>query len=184
MTTTVQDLIGSHGRVHKNELLWKLAKDMTEEAFCEFFPCPALVGSALFQGKMTIQRGDMEMTQLFRPEMNKETLSLHMLEWAVFPFIRTVRSVSPPGVLSIGRQGDNDIVMDDQTISGYHAKIIKRVDGFFLRDNDSTNGTLLNGKKMGQEPEKINANDKVTFGRYEFTVLTRKTLYAKLRNEG
>lgn len=184
MTTTIQDLLNAQGRVGNNALLLKLANDMTEEAFCEFFPCPALVGSSLFQGKMTQQRGDMEMTQLFRAEMGKETLSLHALERALFPFIRAARSVSPQGVLAIGRSDDNDIVMDDQTISSHHARLIKRVDGFFLRDNDSTNGTLLNGKKLGQEPEKVNANDRVTFGRYEFTVLTRKTLYAKLRSGG
>jgi pSer/pThr/pTyr-binding forkhead associated (FHA) protein len=46
--------------------------------------------------------------------------------------------------LTIGRNVDNTIVMDDPLVSGYHARIDKRGVDYILTDLQSTNGTFLN----------------------------------------
>ena len=39
---------------------------------------------------------------------------------------------------------DNDVVLDDDTVSRYHCKIIQDDTGYVLVDNHSTNGTFIN----------------------------------------
>ncbi len=52
-------------------------------------------------------------------------------------------------VIRIGRQPDNDIVIDDVSVSRYHAEIQSRPTGqFLLRDLTSRNGTWVNGKTV------------------------------------
>jgi transcriptional regulator with PAS, ATPase and Fis domain len=48
----------------------------------------------------------------------------------------------------IGRNPDASICIDNKNISGLHASIVKKEDKVNLIDLDSTNGTLLNGKKI------------------------------------
>lgn len=50
--------------------------------------------------------------------------------------------------MSIGRRSHNDIKLESLAVSGEHA-ILERVGpNFFIQDCDSTNGTLVNGKKV------------------------------------
>ena len=51
---------------------------------------------------------------------------------------------------SIGRAGDNTIVIDDPAASGHHCVIVRKEGTYTLRDLDSTNGTLLNGAPVGE----------------------------------
>lgn len=50
--------------------------------------------------------------------------------------------------LTVGRKSDNDIVIDNQAVSGHHCKIFSSGDTYFVEDLNSTNGTLVNGKKI------------------------------------
>ncbi|WP_431956518.1 BTAD domain-containing putative transcriptional regulator [Nocardia lijiangensis] len=50
----------------------------------------------------------------------------------------------PPAGLRIGREPDNDIVLDDARVSRKHARILHRDDGIFIRDRDSANGVYVN----------------------------------------
>ena len=50
--------------------------------------------------------------------------------------------------IPIGRQWDNSIVLDDRNVSGYHAKLDRIGSDWILTDLQSTNGTLVNGKKI------------------------------------
>ncbi|MBU2573214.1 MAG: FHA domain-containing protein [Elusimicrobia bacterium] len=51
-------------------------------------------------------------------------------------------------VLNVGRKPDNDIVLDNQAVSGRHCKIYQAGDTYFVEDLNSTNGTFVNGKKV------------------------------------
>jgi DNA-binding NtrC family response regulator len=44
----------------------------------------------------------------------------------------------------IGSMEDNDVVLSDDTVSRYHARIIQEDSGYVLIDNRSTNGTFIN----------------------------------------
>ena len=51
-------------------------------------------------------------------------------------------------VVSIGREEDNDIWLDDETSSRYHAELSWQNGQVVLIDRDSLNGVLLNGRRM------------------------------------
>lgn len=48
----------------------------------------------------------------------------------------------------IGRSPDNEIRIDDQGISGFHAEIQVAAIGVHLKDNGSTNGVFVNGERF------------------------------------
>ncbi|MEQ8455671.1 MAG: sigma 54-interacting transcriptional regulator [Sandaracinaceae bacterium] len=47
-------------------------------------------------------------------------------------------------VVSIGAMEDNDLVIDDETVSRNHCKIIREGDQYIIQDGGSTNGTFVN----------------------------------------
>ena len=51
-------------------------------------------------------------------------------------------------VLSIGRDPSNDLVLSDAMVSRRHAIMESRGDDFVIRDNNSSNGTMVNGDKV------------------------------------
>ena len=54
-------------------------------------------------------------------------------------------------VISIGRDPSNDLVLSDSMVSRRHAILEQREDIYVLRDNNSANGTLVNGDKVDAE---------------------------------
>lgn len=54
-------------------------------------------------------------------------------------------------VISIGRDPSNDLVLSDSMVSRRHAILEQRDDIYVLRDNNSSNGTLVNGDKVDAE---------------------------------
>ncbi len=70
------------------------------------------------------------------------------------------------GVMTVGRSENSTVKFEPLTekiVSKQHAAIEARPDGFYLIDNQSTNGTLLNGQLI--ENVKINSGDTIQFGR-------------------
>ena len=67
---------------------------------------------------------------------------------------------------TIGRHPDNTIVLDDETVSVFHAEIVLQNGLWFLRDLESTNGTRLNGRKISAA--ELHNTDKVSFGGVHF----------------
>lgn len=51
-------------------------------------------------------------------------------------------------VISIGREEDNDIWLDDETSSRYHAELVWDSGQVYITDCDSLNGVLLNGRRI------------------------------------
>lgn len=67
-------------------------------------------------------------------------------------------------VTTVGRAGDNALVLDDDFISGHHA-VIRRHDGaWWVADAGSTNGTWANEHKV-DGPIVIKPGDTLRFGR-------------------
>ncbi|CAM2008400.1 FHA domain-containing protein [Acanthopleuribacter pedis] len=69
-------------------------------------------------------------------------------------------------VTTIGRSRSNDIVINDTSVSRLHVRIENRNGQFFILDNNSSNGTFLNKKKIGEAP--IRAGDQLVTGRISF----------------
>ena len=66
----------------------------------------------------------------------------------------------------IGRSPANDITVKDQAVSAFHAIISVKSAQFFLRDLDSTNGTIVNGSKIKEHT--LQQDDIVQFGQSKF----------------
>ena len=69
------------------------------------------------------------------------------------------------GFLTVGRSETCSIRFDpmsERIASKQHAFIEAKADGFYIRDNQSTNGTLVNGQKIDQI--KLNSGDEIQFG--------------------
>jgi pSer/pThr/pTyr-binding forkhead associated (FHA) protein len=54
-------------------------------------------------------------------------------------------------IATIGRNPTNDVTLDDDTVSGSHATLSRRTNGWFLLDHDSTNGTYVDGERIRGE---------------------------------
>jgi hypothetical protein len=65
--------------------------------------------------------------------------------------------------ITIGRREDNDIRLDDGAASGHHAAVITVLSDSFLQDLNSTNGTLINGKRI--QKHALRTGDVIAIGR-------------------
>lgn len=67
--------------------------------------------------------------------------------------------------ITIGRDTDNSVVIDNKLASRHHALIQKIKEDYFLKDENSTNGTFLNDRKIpAGKYVKLSRGDKITIG--------------------
>jgi pSer/pThr/pTyr-binding forkhead associated (FHA) protein len=73
------------------------------------------------------------------------------------------------GVIGLGRHPENDIVLDDRTLSRFHAKIMRQGGGDAARwvvvDLGAQNGVHLNGERISNEVQ-LQPGDRIELGRY------------------
>jgi len=67
-------------------------------------------------------------------------------------------------ITTIGRKPDNDIHIDNLAVSGTHAKILTILNDSFIEDLDSTNGTLINGKRIAKHA--LRNGEKIIIGKH------------------
>ena len=65
--------------------------------------------------------------------------------------------------LVIGRRGECEIVMQDDAVSGRHARISWDTDSWQVEDLSSTNGTFVNGKRVTR-PTRLKSGDALRVG--------------------
>jgi pSer/pThr/pTyr-binding forkhead associated (FHA) protein len=73
-------------------------------------------------------------------------------------------------VVRAGRQPDNDVFLDDVTVSRRHAEFHREDGGFGLRDVGSLNGTYVNGKQV--DDVELVHGDEVQIGKFKLVFLT------------
>lgn len=66
---------------------------------------------------------------------------------------------------TIGRDLDNDIVINDAEVSRHHAIISLQMEAFVIEDKGSTNGTSVNGHRI-TTPYTLHSGDVITFGEH------------------
>jgi pSer/pThr/pTyr-binding forkhead associated (FHA) protein len=54
-------------------------------------------------------------------------------------------------VTRLGRGDGNTLILDDEFVSAHHALLVHRDGGWWVRDDGSTNGTLVNGERIDGE---------------------------------
>jgi hypothetical protein len=73
------------------------------------------------------------------------------------------RLVVGPGGATIGRSRQCDIVIDDPNVSREHAEVRPRGGAWVIVDRGSTNGSLLNGRRI-DHPEVVQPGDEIEIG--------------------
>src|SRR6266849_1101700 len=76
--------------------------------------------------------------------------------------------------ISIGSDDINDIVIGSPTVSRRHAKLVRRQGHYELTDLDSTNGTLINSRRIST-PTLVELGDEVRFGSVRFVIANLST---------
>lgn len=67
--------------------------------------------------------------------------------------------------LTIGRRPNCDIRLENLAISGEHAAVVEQDGVFYIEDNDSTNGTLVNGQTITRH--QLQDGDRIGLGRHQ-----------------
>jgi len=79
--------------------------------------------------------------------------------------------IMPGAVKTIGRAIGADFIVDAALVSRVHCRLTALADGQLeLRDLESTNGTYVNGVRVGQ-PLRLVSGDRVQVGRVELVAL-------------
>ncbi|MDX1663667.1 MAG: FHA domain-containing protein [Candidatus Promineifilaceae bacterium] len=66
--------------------------------------------------------------------------------------------------MTLGRDPMADIVIADPEVSRQHVRFKRVEEGYVVQDLGSTNGTFLNGQRLGGEPVPVEPGDVVTMG--------------------
>lgn len=88
--------------------------------------------------------------------------------------LRMVKGVPPgsfyalSGAMRVGRSPESDIVLADPSVSRNHALLDVLADTLIVRDAGSTNGTFVNGERVGRRV--LHAGDLLAFGKTEMRV--------------
>lgn len=93
--------------------------------------------------------------------MTDWTIKLHDTIIKTFP-IRDGQTIT------IGRGKECDISIDNTAISRQHVSLCRSSGIYFVSDLGSTNGTFVNGKKIGVD-EAVSDNDTIVFGKFTLT---------------
>jgi pSer/pThr/pTyr-binding forkhead associated (FHA) protein len=71
--------------------------------------------------------------------------------------------------MTIGRDPQCDLHLDNRALSRRHAQIEKRGAAIWVRDLESQNGTFVNGARIA-DPQALNGGDRIEVGRYEVRI--------------
>ncbi|HUT23488.1 MAG TPA: ATP-binding protein [Sumerlaeia bacterium] len=69
-------------------------------------------------------------------------------------------------VIALGRNAENSIVLNDNTVSRFHAQIVQRGDAYYIHDLESTHGTFVNDVRNDKELP-LGDNDRIRLGKTE-----------------
>jgi pSer/pThr/pTyr-binding forkhead associated (FHA) protein len=104
----------------------------------------------------------------FRTLTSVATPMLGVGEPIVFPIVKNQENAFGRGI-TVGRTGNNDVVLDDATVSRFHAWFQRETNGHFvLTDAGSKNGTFLAGVRlMPRRPSALQDGARLRFGQVD-----------------
>ncbi|MGB6100002.1 MAG: FHA domain-containing protein [Comamonas sp.] len=89
--------------------------------------------------------------------------------------VKEVELIKPRTTL--GRRPNNDIIIDNLTVSGEHAVLHLRDQAVEIQDLGSTNGTFVNGQPV--ERQVLRDGDQIIIGKYEVRFADARQRFAK-----
>ena len=96
-------------------------------------------------------------------------------------------ALEPPGqrpYVSLGRASENDIVVDDATLSRVHLLLQREPSGWTARDAGSTNGSTVEGSPLGPDAVALLPGMRLMAGSVRFTYYDSGGLCLRLRGKG
>ena len=79
-----------------------------------------------------------------RNKVKKATMGLEVMEAGDNSNLKTGGVLPLSDIITMGRKGDNTVILDDKYVSSHHIKIFKRNNEYLIEDLESTNGTKVN----------------------------------------
>ena len=183
----ISKMLNASGRIAL-PTLEKLVKVYQKTKFARFMEQPALVGSSIQSGSLNLRKRaskeEMNRTVIFEVGDGEEASSpSETLKHAIYPLVKGEYATGPVNSFTIGRVDGNDMIMPDYAISKQHAILEIKRGSYSIRDCESTNGTMVNGKRLDKKPLPLKDGDVVAFARYEFTFLFPESLYDMLNSD-
>jgi hypothetical protein len=180
----VSKMLNASGRIAL-PTLEKLVKVYPKVKFKIFMEQPVLVGSSIQSGSLNLRnrasKEEMNRTVIFELDADDDTSSpSESLKHAIYPLVKGEYASGPVNSFSVGRVDGNDMIMPDYAISKQHAVLEIKRGNYTIMDGGSTNGTMVNGKRLDKKPVNLRNEDVVGFARYEFTFLFPEALYDML----
>lgn len=77
--------------------------------------------------------------------------------------LRPAQALEAPAGTGLGRDPDNLLVLDDETVSGHHAEVRRLGTQWWLYDRGSRNGTFVNRTRL-RGPRPLEPGDEVQLG--------------------
>jgi FHA domain len=163
-----------------------MATSLSADAFRRQLGPMALVEqrAALAAGTdLRVSSGEVGPTSLTQPELIMARMLLLAIETEDL-HVMTLPPMRSRDELTVGRQPDCDLVIDDESVSKRHAVLRwdDRMDQTTLQDVGSTNGTFINTAQRITREVVLEDGDIVSFGDVAFWFLHTGTLYARLLN--
>ena len=129
-------------------------------------------------GSLLVREESVEATMAFTPEQADEERQAELENFGIKGPALVVRSgggrsgetyAVESERLGIGRGPENEVFLDDVTVSRRHAVLVHRDDGYYIDDEESLNGTYVNRRRV--ESAKLEDGDEVQIGKYRLTFL-------------
>ncbi len=93
--------------------------------------------------------GKAQPTKIAYVDGRPKTLHLRKVRIVVNPGLPSqTEQVFDTNVITIGTLEDNDIILDDETVSRHHCRIVQEDEEYVAVDLGSTNGTFINGVRI------------------------------------
>ncbi|MGV8982652.1 FHA domain-containing protein [Clostridium sp.] len=100
----------------------------------------------------------------------KKTMGLEVIERGENFNLRVGAVIPLNNELSVGRKADNLLILGDKYVSSEHARIYRKNTDYILQDLGSTNGTLMNKKRV-KDRVVIKKGDEIKIGTSIFKVI-------------
>ncbi len=82
--------------------------------------------------------------------------------------------------VTLGRAGC-DLIIDDRTLSSHHLSFNFDDHHWWVYDVGSRNGSLIDGRKLGKEPVRLQAGARIQAAQVVLTYYTLDTMFARLK---
>ncbi|HSH84338.1 MAG TPA: FHA domain-containing protein [Guyparkeria sp.] len=131
------------------------------------------------QGTMLFQADDLraQAEQIESSSSDRASVAEPVLE-GVSPDIEGQRFTLRVGRQTIGRRADNDIVLDEPSVSSSHAWILNQQGHHVVMNMLSTNGTFVNDQRVHEAT--LKHGDRIRLGQVELVFLTREAGEARI----